>query len=245
MIKTLIIENDLNAIDLLKTLIQETRSDIEISGIATSIKEGISLIIKVNPDIIFLDIELDDGLGFELLDVVDTTLFEVIFITAHDTYYKSALEHFAFSYLLKPFDLNTLQKSIDRYLNIRARYAKENKYVHFKEFLKETNTKILLPIGNKNISVAIDDIFSCHSDGNYTKIHLKDKKKLLVSHRLKHFEELFNQKGFFRANRQCLINTKHISYIYKKETVILINDEKIHVSTRNKSSLQHLINTLS
>jgi len=245
MIKALIIENDLDSIDLLKTLIQETQSDIEISGTATSVKKGIPLITKVNPDIIFLDIELDDGLGFELLDMVDTTQFEVIFITAYDTYYKNALEHFAFSYLLKPFDISILQKSIDRYLNIRERFTEENKYEHFREFLKETNTKILLPVGNKSISVSVGDILSCHAEGNYTRIHLKDKKELLVFRRLKHFEKLFNQKGFFKVNRQCLINTKHISYIYKKETIVLTNDEKIHVSARNKSSLRHFIDTLS
>ncbi len=242
--RSIIIENDLKSERFLSNLIKKHIPNISIVGKAATIKDAISLIQALKPELIFLDIELDDGLCFEILKVVDTSSFEVIFITAYDAYYKRAIAHYAFSYILKPFDAETLMKVINRYYLIKERHYEESKFLHFREFLKETNSKILLHVNESHISVAINDIFSCHSAGNYTKIHLNDKE-VLVSKRLKHYEELLGHKGFFRVNRTSLINTNQISHIYKKETVILNNNRRIHVSYRNRPLLSQLINTLS
>ena len=242
MYKYLIIENDPKALDYLKNSIYDYNSNYNIMGHASSVKESIPLIKMVNPDIIFLDIVLDDGLGFDVLNSVEQSNFEVIFTTGYDNYYKQALDHFALAYLLKPYHKSEIKKALDRYMKIK--YYTPQKYIHLKNFFAESNPNVLIQAGEEYHSVLVNDIICCKADGNYSKIICSNKPHILANQGLKYYTHLFRDRGFFRANRSVLINTTHISSIYKKETIILSNNEKITISTRNRNNLTQLIETL-
>lgn len=243
MINVVIIENDSDASNYLTKLLTNPLFEINIIGTTASVKEGISLISSSSPELVFLDIHLDDGLGFEILDNLPSKNFEVIFVTAYDTYYEKAIEHFAFNYLLKPIDPSILEKVINRYKQVKSRHSLQSKYDHFKEFVRENNSKILLQTGQHYKSVYLDHIISCNADGNYTSFIIKEKKPILANNILKHYDKLLSNRGFFRANRSCLINIAHIESIFRKETIILDNGDKVQVSGGNKEQLSQLLDS--
>lgn len=244
-IRAVIIEDEDQASEYLSTLLTSNFPEIQILGYAPSVSDGIKLINSTVPELVFLDIELEDGLSFEILDQINRQDFEVIFITGFNQYYEKAMQHFAFNYLLKPIVPETFSKIIERYKEVKQRHFSKSKYQHFQNFIKSRNSKILLNTGNEHISVSMDEIVLCTAEGNYTKFELQNGKSLLVSHILKHYNDLLHYRGFFRASRSCLINTSHITSIYKKETIVMSNGEKVHVSTRNRGNLNELIDSLS
>ena len=243
-ISTIIIENEEAAYKQLQAAITAV-GGIQNFGMAKTVRDGLALIKKTQPDIVLMDIELDDGLAFDILNQLDRTDFDVVFVTAFNSYYEKAMEHFAFNYLLKPIEPGALSKVIDRYRQVKARFLEDSRYEQFRAFIREQNSQILLQVGHEHISVQLDDILRCQADGNYTLVYFVDRDPMLVSHTLKHYHELLMERGFFRANRYDLINTRHIKSIYKKETVILKPGEKIHVSAKYKEDLAHLIKALT
>ncbi|MEE9364393.1 MAG: LytTR family DNA-binding domain-containing protein [Cellulophaga sp.] len=244
-IKTLIIEDDYEAQNYLKSILNDNFTAIEIIGYADSIEASVTLINTQNPELILMDIILKDGNSFEIFNKIHTHDFEVIFVTAHDNYIKKAIEHYAFSYILKPVDESALIKSVLRYINLKERLYSKNKFQLLSNFLSIKNSQFLVQIGYNHISIKINEVLKCIADGNYTYFHLETGKSLHASKPLKYYEELLTEKLFFKANRSCLINTIHIDSIYKRETIILKNNDKINVSTRNKSKLIDLINSLT
>jgi len=244
-IRAVIIENEDRAYAQLDSIIAENIKEINIVGRSKSVNTGIDLIKQEQPDIIFMDIELDDGSGFDILNELKSQNFEVIFTTAFDTYFEKAMQHFAFNYLLKPIDAEALRGVIDRYLKVKTRIFSEAKYEFLKEFLKEQNGQILLKVGFEHISVHLDTILRCEADGNYTKIFFIDKEPVLASFALKHYDGLLTNRGFFRANRSALINTKHLKSIYRRESIVLSDNSRVHVSQKNRESLITLIQRLT
>ncbi len=244
-VKAIIIEDDTEAADHLNSLISSNFNNIEILGFSDNIANSVKLINKVKPEIIFMDILLNDGNAFQVLDMIETPNFEVIFITAYDSYLEKAIEHYAFNYILKPIDLPKLKQIIDRYNKLKQRMFSLAKYNQFIKFLSDQSSQILLHVNNEYIMINLNDVIKCETDSNYTIFYLSNNEKILVSNTLKYYEELLSHKGFFRAHRSCLLNIKHIKSIYKKEAIILNNREKIRVAQRNKSNLNNLIKLLS
>lgn len=243
-IKAIVIEDDLQARKYLSTLVVNSFPNIEIIAESASVKESIILLNSTQPDLVFMDIELEDGLSFEIFEHLHSYTFEVIFITSFEDYVAKAFEHYAFNYIQKPLDPIILTKVITRYLSLKTRFSKSN-FSRLKGFLDHTNTTLLINTGDTYINIQIANIIFCKSEGNYTRFYMEGKIEYLVSNLLKYYESLLFEKGFFRANRSTLLNTKHIVSIYKKETIVLSNEEHIHVSIRNKSKLNELIGFLS
>lgn len=241
MIKAVIIENNIEASIYLENLVKDNKEifNIEINGSARTVKKGITLIRKVMPDIVFLDIELDDGSGFEILDYFTEPTFEIIFVTAYDTYHQKAFDHFAFSYIMKPIQYPELSKVLSRYVKKNS----EPDFLSLNNFLKNRNPRIFVYDGKKHIALLLADIIYCEADGNYTHIIRVASKarKLLVNHNLTYFSELLSHKGFFKPSRFYLINTDHIQSILKKDYITLSNGDKIKVSLRNRDKITALI----
>ncbi len=244
-IRAVIIEDDIESLNYLSSIIDKSFDELKICGYAKTVNEGIKLINNFKPEIVFMDIELEDGTAFEILDNIESPDFEVIFTTAYNDYFEKALEHFAFCYLLKPIDDKKLRKVIDRYTNVKNRLFSLSKYALYQEFIRDKDARLLIHAGNNHIAVNLSDIIYCEADGNYTIFKLCGNKNVLASNTLKYYEELLNHKAFFRANRFTLINVRHISNIFKRETIVLSNKSKINVSVRNKSKLSELISELS
>jgi len=245
-IKTLIVEDDASASKYLSTMLQNNFSQIDIIGSAESVKDSIKLIDTLKPEIIFMDIVLSDGNAFQIFDKIKYNDFEVIFVTSHEEYLKKAIEeHYAFYYTSKPVAISKIEGVVCKYDNLKKRMTALNNYQMFSDFLKGNTTKLLIQVSNQYLALNIKDIVKCLADGNYTYFYMSDKKRYLASKSLKYYENLLINKGFFKAHRSTIINIGYIKSIYKKEAIILYNDEKIIISRRNKINLNRLIGQLS
>ena len=244
-IKTIIVEDVLEAQDLLKQIIHTHFSNIEIMGCAESVSEAVTLIKKEAPELILMDIELTDGDAFGIFQQLPRQEFEVIFITAHANMLQKALDHYAFSYIVKPVEEQKLVAAIQRYVQLKQRMFSQQNQQLLRDFLQPSSSRLLLQTGNEHVSVQLADVIKCEADGNFTHFYLKGDQKYMVSKPLKYFDDLLSEKRFFRARRSVLVNIDCIASIYKKETIVLNNGDKVHVSARNKSKLGELIQYFS
>lgn len=244
-LKTLIIEDDLNSQEYLSLIILKNIPEIEIIGYAESVIKSIELINNLKPELVFMDVILKDGLSFEIFDKIDHYDFEVIFVSGHDNYIQKAIDHYAFSFVTKPVLAEKIVNIVHRYLKLKNRFFTIGKFHSFSNYLKDDNSMLLIHVSNRYISVEIDEIIKLAADGNYTYFHLKGSKKYLASKSLKYYEGLLKNKRFFRVNRSYLININFIDSIYKKETIILKDGDKINISVRNKTQISSLIKKLS
>ncbi len=240
-----IIEDDHDAKIYLKNIVSENFNNIEIVGISDSVEASIESIKKTSPEIVLMDIILPDGDAFAILDAFSEPAFEVIFISAHGEYLEKALEYYALNFLTKPIDSRRLIRLLDRYTRFKKRMFEMQRYEMLKEIVQENGKKFLLHAGSKHIAIKFSDIIRCEAEGNYTLFYLTGKKKHLVSKPLGYYCDLLEGKDFFRISRFNLINLRHINHIYKKETIILSNNDKVNVSKRNRSKLIALITDLS
>lgn len=242
-INAIIIENCSKSLEYLNDLLNNY-SKIDIIGTAHSIKDGYKLINRTKPDIIFLDIELDDGNAFKLLNKIVKKNFEIVFTTAYNNYYQQAFKHFAFNYLLKPISPSELDSVIKHYMETFPIFN-SNRFDNFKKFIRADDSKILLNTGYNHILISISDIIYCKADQNFTIFRLTSGDSKIISNSLKYYSELFFEKGFFKANRSFLVNIAHIKQIIKRESLIMTNNEAINISVKNRQNLKLLIDKIS
>lgn len=244
-INTIIVEDQVEARDYLVKILNQNFDNLNILAYADTVVDAVKCIHEHRPELIFMDIELKDGMSFEIFDQLKYHDFEVIFITAFEGFMQQALNHYALNYLIKPLDKEKLVSILKRYMSKKEKLYDTQKYELLSQFLNIKDSRLMIHTGNQYVSVRIDEITKCMADGNYTNFHLENGKVHLVSKSLKYYETLLLSKGFFRASRSVIININFIESIYKKETIILRNKDKINVSQRNKSNLTALINALS
>lgn len=241
----LIVEDDLDTAAYLKKVLTEQIENVEVLGSTDRVNSTIDFVKKRNPEIILMDIILQDGDAFAVLDAFSKPSFEVIFTSAHGEYIEKALDYYALNFLTKPIDSKRLIWLFKKYNNSKERILEFNKYEMLKEIILEKGRKFLLQVGNKHVALEFSDIIRCKADGNYTHFILRDKRTFLVSKPLGYFCDLLERKHFFRTSRFDLVNLYHVDHIYKKETVVLSNNDKINVSNRNRTKLTALIKEIS
>ncbi|WP_196890146.1 LytR/AlgR family response regulator transcription factor [Aureivirga sp. CE67] len=242
MIKSLIVEDEKHAVLRLKKLIENYFSDrISIVAVTDSITEAEVLIKEMKPDLVFLDVQLKDGIGFDLLDKIEDKMsFEVIFTTGLRNYKEKALDYFAFYYLNKPLDEEKFKLVIENYLYKKTAFDLE-KYLSFKHQIESKNV-ISLPVNGGYEIQKINDILYCEADGSYTNFHLADGKSHMSSTNLKKNEEILKEHLFYRIHRSTLVNLKHIkSYNATSGKIVLTNKKTLLVSARNKKSFSQLL----
>lgn len=246
MIKAIIIDDIEHARNTLKKDLATYAPDIEIIGEAGGVVDGARLLKKQKPDILFLDIQMQDGSGFDLLDILPEINFNIIFITASDAHAIKAFRYSAIDYLLKPVDPDELKTAIEKF---KASSKNENeKYQLLKESLQnqhKPHTRLALNTQEKIHVVNIADIIRCESSGNYTEFFLKENKKLLVTRTLKDYEDLLTPQGFYRVHQSYLINTSFIKEFNKNEDELIMNDgSRIPVSTRRRTDVIKMLEDL-
>jgi two-component system LytT family response regulator len=248
MVQAIIIEDEIHAFTHLNNIIINNYSDqIKVIGTADSVKTGIELIKNNNPELVFLDIQINGGTGFDILDYFgDKANFEIIFTTGLIDYKEKAMDYFAFYYLNKPIRENQFIEVINKYLDRKSRFNLEN-YLAFKHQIENDNNTIALPIGLGEFKILkLEDITYCEADGSYTTFHTIDKKEHLTSHNLAKFENLFTQSTFSRVHRSTLLNLAHVKeYSSSNGKVILTNGQTIQVSTRNRSGFIKMLKLMN
>lgn len=245
--KTILIEDEEQSISALLADLKKHCPELIVVGTAGSVSEGIELIQKVNPDLVFLDVQLSDGLGFDILEAYNNNDFKVIFTTAYSQYAIKAIKFSALDYLLKPINKDELKQAVQKALHT----SKEDNQSKMESFIKNQN--LLNP--NKRIALQtsqgvflheLQTIIRCHSEGNYTTIHFTNDKRLLIAKPLKEFEELLSIYGFERIHHSHIINLNHLgSYLNKDGGYVVLSDNTtLPVSSRKKAQLLKKLNNL-
>jgi two-component system LytT family response regulator len=247
MIKAIIIDDIEQARITLKKDLQVYTPDIEVIGEADGVVEGAKLLKSIKPDILFLDIQMQDGSGFDLLDILKDIPFKIIFITASDAHAIKAFRYAAIDYLLKPVDPDELIAAVNKFRN--QKLNENEKYKLLNESLKNTrkpHDRLALHTQDKIHIVDINEIIRCESNVNYTEFFFQNGKKLLVTKTLKEFEDLLGDQGFFRVHQSHLINTKYIKEFVKTEGgYLLMNDgSNVPVSTRKRAEVIRMLEEL-
>jgi len=248
MLRTLIIDDEPPVRDTLLKLLQKTCPQVKLVGEASSVASGIRAIREKSPDLVLLDIKMDDGTGFDLLNYFKNINFKIIFITAFEEYAIQAFGFSAIDYILKPVNPEKLAEAVRR-----------AEHLHQKEFnmqldaLRENlenpgkqNKKIILKTLESIFLFNVDDIIHCGSDGSYTVFETSDDQKIVVSKLLKDYDTLLSGSGFLRVHRSHLINLKHIKRFDKQDggNVIMSNGSQIPVSTSGRERLLELFEEL-
>lgn len=228
-ITAVIVEDSRLARNELKELIK-THKEIELLGEAENVDEGYELIKTTNPDLLFLDINMPEKDGFELLEMLDEVPL-TIFTTAFDEYAIKSFEYNAFDYLLKPINQKRFSKSIEKVLESLDTASDDSK----KEGILSLDKQIFIKDGEKCWLVKIQDIALFEIVGNYTRVFFEEHKPLIYKS-LAQIEEKLPDDVFFRANRQQIINIRHVkkvvSWFNGKLKIEMSSGEEIEISRR-------------
>lgn len=244
MIKAIIIDDEFNAIKNLKWEIENFCSDIEVCDTFTNPIEAISAINYLKPDCVFLDIEMPEMDGFQLLSQLSFRDFDLIITTAYDNYAIRAFREHAIDYLLKPVDSEDLLETISR---VRQKQKENSLGEEVKKIIEKFTSnsqpkRLALPVVGKTIFVDMEDIIYCKSNGNYTEIHLINNQKEMLSKKLKHVEAQ-TDSSFFRTHNSYLVNINYVKEFVKNEGLYLVlkNGQTIPVSRAKKTDLLKLL----
>lgn len=245
-ITCVIIDDDPFIQDLLKDKLSQYFPEINITGLGSNGKEGVENIILLQPDLVFLDVEMTDMTGFEMLSRLETINFKTIFITSYKHYAIKAIRFNALDYLLKPFDLEELKNAIKRF---KANYHNVGSSEQIDLALNNIKTKniseqvLTLKTQQGDLQLALKDIIAIEGDRNYSNIHLIGNRKELVSKTLSDLEDLLDGKDFFRCHKSFLINKTHIVDQPNSISVNLSNGIKVPISRRKKESFVNWLKT--
>jgi len=239
MIKALIIDDEKSSRDTLRGFVENYCEDIQIINEAESAEQGIEQIKQLQPQLIFLDIELPLGSGFDLLEACKHSTFDVIFTTAHDQYALQAIKVCALDYLLKPISASDLKAAVAKVRQQKTTTPQIGAFVENISNLNKQLSNIVLPTLDGFLVVKISEIIRCEADKNYTLFTLDNHEKILVSKTLKEFEELLNEMDFIRVHQSHLINASHVQrYIKGSGGYVKMSDDSIiEVSRRKKEIL--------
>jgi two-component system LytT family response regulator len=235
--KVFIVEDEVHSRKTLINFLTKYHKQCTVVGSAETVSEAIKKIVEVKPELLFLDIDLPDGNGFEILNHLSQPWPAVIFVTAYNQYAVKAFQVSAIDYLLKPVDPELLKKAIDKVSDITT--SQSDNVKRSEAFSSNTGSKLnklALPTLNGIHLVKIDEVIRIEADGNYSKIFLENGENILVSKSLKTFDTWLEGLSFFRVHHSHIINLNFLHKYIKGEggTAILENGDEIEVSRRRK-----------
>jgi len=236
-LEAIIVEDETNSREILRNYLAKYCPSVNLVGEAASIEEAKTLVEKHSLDLVFLDVEMPFGTGFDLLEQLPNRTFETVFVTAYNQYAIDALNSHAAYYLMKPINIDELIKAVDYVTEIRTKEdALEDRVLTPK--LNKVDGKITLPQQDGFQILNVADILYCKADDNYTEIYLENKK-ILVSKTLKYFEEALTKFAFARIHKSYLVNVNEVVKYRKGKggSVVVSNGKELLVSASKKKDL--------
>jgi len=240
MLTAIIIDDEVDAVYSIELIINEYCSNVSIVGKANSAIEGRDIILEKKPDLIFLDIEMPRGTGFDLLEMLPERNFDIIFITAYNNWAIKAFKYSAVDYILKPIDIDELIEAINKVeKNSSSKGFSQDKYQALLENIKiNTNKKLSISTSEGIEYVEISKIIRFEGEGSYSKIYIVEQPVLLISKNLKEFQELLLKNNFFRTHNSHLINLEFVKkYVLKDGGHIEMKDNSIVPISRRKKDV--------
>lgn len=236
--RAIIIDDELSAREALRSLLENFIEGVEIVAEADGVQMGLAAIRQLKPDIVFLDINMPSGTGFDLLEQLEVVDFALVFVTAYDQYAIKAIRFSALDYLLKPVDLQELRKTMERIRNLGKTNSQSQLVEHYQKN-HGTRDTLALPTMDGFEIVKVADIIRCEGERNYTTFYLKNGDRTVVSRTLKEYEMLLSDSGFMRVFQSHLVNLKAVKrYIRGRGGFVVMEDgEQLPVSREKKDEL--------
>jgi len=248
MITAILVDDEPKAITSLKWELEQFCPEVEVIATFTNPLDAIDGIGSLQPDCVFLDIEMPEMDGFQLLSHLTYHDFDLLITTAYDGYALKAFKEDAIGYLLKPIDTDDLRKAVGKILKNKE---KNDLGTQLRMMLRgmvspSSTKKVVLPMGGKVLYLNEDEILYCKADGNYTTVFKSDDSNLLISKKIKDVEALLPQVSFFRVHQSYVVNLKTIKEYVKNEGhyLVLIGGVTIPVSRSKKNELQDILQSI-
>jgi two-component system LytT family response regulator len=233
----------------LKHQLKLIQPDIKILGEAENVAQGLALLREQEPDMVFLDVEMPDGKGFDILRQMPDLQAKVVFITAHNHYAVEAFRFSALDYLLKPVDSEELQMAISKAFQALEKESYQLKVNAFLNNMEDVSTKykkIVLKNSDSIFAVLISEIIRLEASNNYTTFYIENQAPIIVSKTLKDYEDLLSNYGFYRIHQSHLINLNYFSRYDKKDggQVVMKDKTSLPISTKKKDQLFEFLGAL-
>jgi two-component system, LytTR family, response regulator len=249
MVRVVIIDDEDHMRDSLAKLLAKHCPDATVAGTAFSVASGIKIINELHPDLILLDIQMNDGTGFDLLQSFPSIDFKVIFITAYDQFALQAFRFSAVDYLLKPVNPEQLVDAVTKASQlIREHFSLQMNVLQDNlKAISNQDRKIILKTTDQIHLVDLKTIIDLESDSCYTTVRTHTGEHIMVAKTLKEFEEMLNGCGFYRVHKSYLINLAHIKRFEKLDGgyIVLTNDMKIPVASRKREEMLALMEKMA
>jgi two-component system LytT family response regulator len=247
MTKVLIIDDENRTRDLISKMIQSFNLNLRVFSLGENVQTAIQAIEKVQPDIVFLDIQMPDGTGFDVLKSLKDKKFEVIFITAHEEYAITAIKFSALDYLLKPVDPEELRNATEKALKTIEIKEQESQFEALQNnILPNSKKRLVLKTHESVFVVELEQIIRCEADKNYTTFFLTGGKKIVVSKTLKEYEILLSAYNFLRVQQSHLINLDFIERYDKANggIVVMKDGAEVPLSHAKREQFFNLLDKL-
>ncbi|MFT4683053.1 MAG: two-component system LytT family response regulator [Flavobacteriales bacterium] len=232
MIRTVIIDDEEDARSTLRAFLKQYCPQAEVVGEADGVQEGYRKILGENPDLVLLDIQMEDGTGFDLLEKIRSPQFQVIFTTAFDEFAIKAFKYSAIDYLLKPIDPDELIEAVSK-----VKRTPSEQIEHLMEYRKRGSTDRLTLSSLDGITVVkMANILRLESESNYTNFHLATGERILVPRSMKEFEALLPKSTFFRSHQSHIINLDFVKKFVKEDGgyILMSDGTEVLVARRRK-----------
>ena len=229
MIKAVVIDDEEDARFMLRSLIERHFADkVEVSGEADCVSDGIELINREKPEIVFLDIRMNRETGFDLLHAIDKKDFEVVFVTAYDEYAVTAFRFSAMGYLMKPIKISALREIIEAYEK-KSTDERNDSRGRLKVLIENYGAdrkihKLVIPNMEGFQVVDIEDIIRLEGDRNYTHFVLRNGKRILATKTLGDYDSLLHEFGFFRIHQSTVVNLRHVTAFHRNDSMVEMID---------------------
>lgn len=238
--KAILVDDEPDGIRTLHKMLELHCPDVQVTATCSNATTAKQQILQIEPDVVFLDIQMPGKSGLDLLTEMADKEFEVIFVTAHNEYMLQALQYSAADYLLKPVDEDRLIEAVQR---VKSRLETDQKEDYRKALLHNlsktgnpSEMRLCLPTLKGFIVLKLDDIIYCEAERSYTVFHLEGNRTVTVSRPLLEYDEVLKDTSFLRIHKSFLINLNHVKEYHRGEggTVIMTNNAEIEVSRRKK-----------
>ena len=241
-------EDEVHSREALKNLLLEFCEGVEIVGLASDVASAVSSIKETSPDLIFLDVELQTGTGFDVLDQVGDIHFDIVFTTAFEQYAVKAIKLSSIDYLLKPIDIEELQRAVEKAKEKQDEGIQKRKLEALMSNLGSSGKKKICLATNEGIEfINILDIMYCEANGSYTNFYLTNGTTILVSKNLKEYETVLSDQNFMRVHNSFLINLGEVKKFVKSEGgyILMKNNAQISISQKKRDEFIERMTSIS
>lgn len=232
MLKAVIVDDESKSRQVLRAMLNEYCADVEVAGEAASPLEAIKLIQHIKPELVFLDVEMPGGSGFDILEAMPGYQFSVVFTTAYSQYAINAIKAQAIDYLLKPVNISDLEAAVQRVLEQRVKNQPHT-----------AHRKLALPVRDGYTIIDLQQLIRVEGEGNYSTLHFVDQPKLIISKNLKYLDDRLPAGNFFRPHNSHLINCRHIQKYQRVDggSIQMTDGFEVPLSRRKKERFLQLL----